>query len=207
MGVHLSSSSRRLIERAIRQKYAMVSVSPEGQFRYPTGRAPMKQLGYDSQIIQQLPRDVVSSYCGVGNPFSLGHLEKGERVLDIGCGTGVDSLVAAMKVGRRGMVAGIDMTREMLARARENLSRTRLSNVSLQLASAEALPFSDECFEVIISNGVFNLVPDKLIAPLTPSPSDPQSPCQGEKPKGLGLLQWPHSAQSFGTNSARLVWA
>ena len=98
------------------------------------------------------------------NPFSLGHLEKGERVLDIGCGTGVDSLVAAMKVGQHGMVAGIDMTREMLARARENLSRTRLSNVSFQLASAEALPFWDECFEVIISNGVFNLVPDKLLA-------------------------------------------
>jgi len=164
MGAHLSSSSRRLIEQAIRQKYAMVSVSPEGQFRYPTGRASMKQLGYDSQIIKRLPKDVVSSYCGVGNPFSLGHLEKGERVLDIGCGTGVDSLVAAMKVGQHGMVAGIDMTREMLARARENLSRTRLSNVSFQLASAEALPFWDECFEVIISNGVFNLVPDKLLA-------------------------------------------
>ena len=97
----------------------------------------------------------------MGNPFSLGPLNPGEAVLDIGCGAGVDTLVAARLVGPQGRVVGIDATEEMLNRARANLAQTSLAHVSLEVASAEALPFPDREFDVIISNGVFNLTIDK----------------------------------------------
>lgn len=164
MGLHLSISLRRRIAEAIRQKYLKVSVSPEGQFRYPTGRAGLERLGYPSETILRLPKGAVASYCGVGNPFTLGPLREGDLVLDIGCGSGVDTFVAATKVGPKGMAVGIDMTREMLVRAKEGLNQTSLSNVSFHLASAEALPFWPESFDAVISNGVFNLIPDKAKA-------------------------------------------
>lgn len=162
--VRLSASSTRRIEEAIRQKYAMVSVTPEGHFRYPTGRAGLERLGYALEIIERLPPGAISSYCGVGNPFTLGFLGEGETLLDIGCGGGADTFVAAMKVGPKGGAVGIDITWEMLVRAKENLRGTSLGKVSFYLASAEELPFADESFDVVISNGVFNLIPDKAKA-------------------------------------------
>lgn len=160
----LSASSRKLIEETIRKKYAAVSMKNEGQFRYPTGRAGLEQLGYPPEIIEQLPQGAISSYCGVGNPFTLFSLPEGEAVLDIGCGGGADTLVAALMVGPKGTAVGIDMTWEMVALARKNLKPGFFGNAFFQLASAEALPFSNETFHVVISNGVFNLVPDKLLA-------------------------------------------
>lgn len=162
MGTDLLPSHRRLIEQAIREKYAKVSECPDGQFRYPTGRAGLEKLGYCPETLDFLPPEAMRSYCGVGNPFSLGPVERGESVLDIGCGTGVDTLVAATKVGADGRAVGIDMTWEMLAQARASLRNSFLENVAFQLASAEDLPFRDESFHVAISNGVFNLIPDKL---------------------------------------------
>jgi ubiquinone/menaquinone biosynthesis C-methylase UbiE len=118
-------------------------------------------LNYDPGVIQELPDTIVSTYCGVGNPFTLGPINRGDTVLDIGCGTGVDTFVAAKSVGTEGKVVGIDMTWQMLARARENLKDISLGNVFFQIASAEDLPFPDESVDVVISNGVFNLIPDK----------------------------------------------
>jgi ubiquinone/menaquinone biosynthesis C-methylase UbiE len=106
----------------------------------------------------------MATYCGVGNPFSLGPINRGESVLDIGCGAGADTFVAAKMVGAEGRVIGIDMTPEMLARARKNLQEISLQIVSFHKASAEELPFRDESFDVVISNGVFNLIPDKARA-------------------------------------------
>ncbi len=106
----------------------------------------------------------MASYCGVGNPFTLGPIHKGGAVLDIGCGGGIDTFFAALMVGPEGKAVGIDMIPEMLARARENLRDTPLTNVTFQEASAENLPFLDESFDVVISNGVFNLIPDKAKA-------------------------------------------
>jgi arsenite methyltransferase len=157
----LTGDDRRRIQEGIRKKYAKVALSPEGYFRYPTGKAALEKLKYDSQLINDLPLEVISSYCGVGNPFQLGPIYTGEWVLDVGCGGGVDALVAAMMVSSTGKVIGIDVVYEMLTRARENLRRTSLNNVVFQESSAEALPFSDESFDVVISNGAFNLIPDK----------------------------------------------
>ena len=160
----LTSQDRKRIEEGIRGKYTKVSDSPEGLFQYPTGRAGLEALNYDSELIQALPDSAVASYCGVGNPFTLGVIRKSEAVLDIGCGAGIDTIVAAMMVGPAGTVVGIDMVPEMLARARENLRMTDLKNVIFEEAYGEKLPFADGGFDVVISNGAFNLIPDKAKA-------------------------------------------
>lgn len=157
----LTAEDRKRIEEGLQQKYAKVSVNPAGLFRYPTGRSGLEALDYNAHIIQSLPEAAVASYCGVGNPFALGPIREGETVLDIGCGGGVDTFFAAVTVGPRGKAVGIDMTPEMLDRARKNLRQTSLKNVTFQEATAEHLPFPGNSFDVVISNGVFNLVPDK----------------------------------------------
>jgi arsenite methyltransferase len=149
------------IEDGIREKYRKVAVDPEGLFKYPTGRAGLNALKYNDDFIEVLPESVAAAYCGVGNVFSLGPIHESEKVLDVGCGAGVDTLIAGMVVGPEGHVIGVDIVPDMLKRANRNLREVPISNVSFQQASAEGLPFPDESFDVVISNGVFNLVPDK----------------------------------------------
>jgi len=161
MKPEFNSDERKRILESIQEKYKGVAISPEGKFSYPTGRAGLEGQKYDPEILNALPEDVLACYCGVGNPFSLGPVNKGEAVLDIGCGAGVDTLVAAIMVGSEGGVVCLDLIPEMLNRARRNREKTFLKNVALQEGSAEQLPFPDEAFDVIISNGVFNLIPDK----------------------------------------------
>ncbi len=161
MGTNFTDEDKKRIREGITAKYSKVAVSPEGNFKYPTGQAGLEGQHYDPEILKALPEEILSSYCGVGNPFSLGPINKGEAVLDVGCGAGVDTLVAAMMVGPEGKVVGIDLTSEMLGRARANLEKTSLGNVSFQEGSAEDLPFPDESFDVVLSNGVINLIPDK----------------------------------------------
>jgi arsenite methyltransferase len=150
------------IEAGIRDKYARVAENPQGLFAYPTGRSGIEGLGYDPELVNALPEAVISSYCGVGNPFSLGTINKGDAVLDIGCGAGVDTIIAGMMVGPAGKVVGIDIVPEMLERAESNLSMTDLHNITFKKASGENLPFEDAEFDAVISNGVINLVPDKV---------------------------------------------
>ena len=164
MQATFTANDRTRIERVIRGKYAKAARSPEGLFRYPTGRAGMESLRYDPATISALPEPAVASYCGVGNPFSLGPLHPGEKVLDIGCGGGVDTLIAGLALGSAGQAVGIDATPEMIKRARQNLHDVPLANVTFLAASAEELPFANQSFEVLISNGVFNLIPDKASA-------------------------------------------
>ena len=164
MEARFNSDERKRIREGISEKYKKVAISPEGKFNYPTGRAGLKGMKYDPEVLKTLPEDVLALYCGVGNPFCLGPLNKDEIVLDIGCGAGVDTLIAAIAVGPQGSVTGIDLIPEMLKRARANLRKTSLKNVTFQKGSAERLPFSDETFDVVISNGVFNLIPDKAMA-------------------------------------------
>lgn len=160
----LTTEDKKRIEAGIRGKYTKVAVSPEGLFQYPTGRAGLEALNYDDGLIRALPQNIAASYCGVGNPFALGPINEGEAVLDIGCGAGADTFIAAMIVGPQGKAVGIDMVSEMLERAEGNLREISLKNVSFRQASAEELPFPDESFHVVISNVVFNLIPDKLRA-------------------------------------------
>ena len=160
----LTAEDKKRIEEGVFEKYAKVAVNPYGLFNYSTGRAGLESLKYDPNILRSLPEAVLDSFCGVGNPFSLGEIRNGESVLDIGCGGGVDTMIAAMMTGPAGRAVGIDLTPEMVDRAKQNLRLTELKNVSFQNSSAEDLPFRDQEFDVVISNGVFNLVPDKLKA-------------------------------------------
>jgi SAM-dependent methyltransferase len=164
MDAELTLQDQKRIEESIRGKYVKVAVSPEGLFRYPPGRAGLEALHYAPQIIQDLPESVAAAYCRVGNPFTLGPLRPGEAVLDIGCGAGVDSLIAARMVGPEGKVRGIDLVPEMLNRAKENARLVGAGNVEFTEGAAEELPFPDAGFDVVISNGVFNLVVDKVKA-------------------------------------------
>jgi arsenite methyltransferase len=150
----------RLLKTEIRRTYASVSESPETEFIFPTGRAWAEDLGYPPELAN-VPDSAVESFAGVANPFSLGRLEPGEQVLDLGSGAGTDSLVAAQMVGADGAVTGIDMTPEMVAKARASADRMGLENVSFTEAEAERLPFASESFDVVISNGVIDLIPDK----------------------------------------------
>jgi ubiquinone/menaquinone biosynthesis C-methylase UbiE len=108
-----------------------------------------------------VPDGSAQSFAGVANPFSLGELAPGERVLDLGSGAGTDSLVAAQMVGREGHVTGVDMTPEMVAKARASAAEQGAENVEFVESEAERLPFADESFDVVISNGVIDLIPEK----------------------------------------------
>jgi SAM-dependent methyltransferase len=164
MSVHLTDQDRSRIEASIREKYARVALGATGLFRYPTGVTGLRTLNYDPAMLKSLPETVLESFCGVGNPFSLGEIRPGESVLDIGCGGGVDTLIAATMAGPTGRAVGTDMSHEMVERAKRNLSLTDLTNVTFHEVSAETLPFPDADFDVVISSGVFNLIPDKLKA-------------------------------------------
>jgi len=164
METRFSQDERARIYQEIRRKYARAAQSLAGLFRYPTGRSGLESLGYDPALMKRLPEQTVASFCGVGNPFSLGPLTPGDKVLDIGCGGGMDTLVAAFLVGPTGQAVGIDATAEMIQRARQNQLEVPLARVAFLPASAEALPFRAQSFHVVISNGVFNLIPDKASA-------------------------------------------
>ncbi len=149
------------LKSEIKRTYAEVSQEPEKDFIFPTGREWAQDLDYSEELLARVPEAAVESFAGVANPFSLGELEPEERVLDLGCGAGTDTLVAAQMVGPKGHVTGIDMTPEMLAKARSAAEEMGLANVELVEGEAEKLPFEDETFDVVISNGVIDLVPDK----------------------------------------------
>jgi SAM-dependent methyltransferase len=149
-----------LLKSEIRKTYASVSQEPEKDFIFPTGRAWAEDLDYPGELAR-VPDSAVESFAGVANPFTLGRLEPGERVLDLGSGAGTDSLVAAQMVGPEGHVTGIDMTPEMLAKARAAAEEMGAENVEFVESEAEQLPFADGSFDVVISNGVIDLIPDK----------------------------------------------
>jgi arsenite methyltransferase len=148
------------LKSEIKKTYARVSTKPEEDFVFPTGRAWAEDLGYPEELAD-VPDSGVESFAGVANPFSLGRLKPGERVLDLGSGAGTDSLVAARMVGPGGSVTGIDMTPEMLDKARRSAAEMGAENVEFVEGEGEKLPFADASFDVVISNGVIDLIPDK----------------------------------------------
>jgi arsenite methyltransferase len=161
MQSQIAADDLKKIEEGIRVKYKQVAKSPECQFKYPTGKKGLETLNYDRTIIDNLPDAVAFSYCGVGNPLSAAKIDKGEQVLDVGCGAGVDTIIASMMTGPTGRVVGIDIVPEMIEKAETNLKMTDRNNVTFQKTSGEDLPFPETTFDIVISNGVINLIPDK----------------------------------------------
>jgi len=161
VAVEVEGLDIELLRSEIQRTYAAVSREPDRDFMFPTGRAWAEDLGYPAELLARIPDASCESFAGVANPFSLGPLEPGEDVLDIGCGAGMDSLIAAQMVGPAGSVTGIDMTPEMAAKARRSIDEMGLATLTVVEGSAERLPFSDSSFDVVISNGVIDLIPDK----------------------------------------------
>ncbi len=151
-----------VLRSAISTEYRDVALNPQKGFHFHTGRPLAKILGYDDELVKVVPENSVSSFAGTGNPFSLGTIRPDEKVVDVGCGAGFDSLIAAHMVGNDGRVIGIDMTPEMLQKAQGAMEVAGLNNVEFREGVAEALTVDDNWADVVISNGVLNLCPDKL---------------------------------------------
>jgi arsenite methyltransferase len=145
----------------IRKTYTDVSTDAEQDFIFPTGRAWAEDLGYPQPELSRVPEATVESFAGVANHWPLGRIESGAVVLDLGCGAGTDLLIAAHMTGLDGRVIGVDMTPSMLERARASAEEMGLDNVELHESLIEALPLEDGCVDVVISNGVIDLVPEK----------------------------------------------
>ncbi|HKW73256.1 MAG TPA: methyltransferase domain-containing protein [Candidatus Dormibacteraeota bacterium] len=146
----------------IKLKYSDVANEPVKGFHFHVGRPLARMLDYPMEDVDALPDAVVESFAGVNNPFSMGDLKPDEHVLDVGSGAGFDSILAAKMIGPRGHVIGVDMTPEMRAKANANVTLVGLDNVEFRDGLAEQLPVEDSSIDVAISNGVINLVPDKL---------------------------------------------
>ena len=159
--VGVARINREVLRRSISEKYGAVATNPELGFHFHTGRPLALMLGYAGDQIDKLPASNVESFAGTGNPFLFGNLRPGERVVDVGCGAGLDTLIAAQQVGPSGHVVAVDMTAEMRAKTESGARAMGLANVAVREGFAEALPIEDGSADVIISNGVVNLCPDK----------------------------------------------
>jgi arsenite methyltransferase len=149
------------LRRAIQAEYAEVALEPAKGFHFHTGRPLARMLAYEDEWLEGIPEPSIASFAGTGNPFSLGRPPRGARVVDVGSGAGIDSLIAARMVGPEGAVIGVDMTPAMLERARGSARAAGLANVEFREGYAEALPVPQGWANVVISNGVLNLMPDK----------------------------------------------
>jgi SAM-dependent methyltransferase len=149
------------LRQAIQEEYQEVAESPQKGFHFHTGRPLAHLLGYPAEWLDGIPETSIESFAGTGNPFQLGELQPGEHVVDVGCGAGIDSLIAAKMVGAEGQVIGVDMTPAMLNKARHAATESGRENVQFRQGYGEALPVPDGWADVVISNGVLNLLPDK----------------------------------------------
>ena len=150
------------LRSAIQDEYTDVAACPTKGFHFHTGRLLAYRLGYPAYRVAALPDSVVESFAGVGNPFSLGEPAAGETVLDLGSGAGFDVLQAAAMVGPEGLAIGVDMTPAMVQKARENAQVLGLANAEFREGYLEDLPVADDSIDLVISNGVLNLCPDKV---------------------------------------------
>jgi len=155
------SESHEGIRASVRERFASIAATPEREKKFPIGPESAKNLGYDPEAIDRLPGSVTESFAGVGNPLCLGDIRPGETVLDLGSGAGLDCFLAAERVGSSGRVVGVDLTEEMIEKARENATALGARNVEFLCGPIEDLPLEDAVVDVAISNGVFNLCPDK----------------------------------------------
>jgi SAM-dependent methyltransferase len=158
------SLKREAIHRAVREMYSAVASEPRRRFHFPTGRAACERLGYPPQWLAALPERALESFAGVGFPFAAGAIREGDSVLDVGSGSGTDALICARLVGPGGRVYALDMTEPMRAKLRATAQAAGIGNIELLEGDAEAIPLADASVDVVTTNGVLNLVPDKARA-------------------------------------------
>jgi len=150
-----------VLREEIRKTYTEVATDQEREFIFPTGRSWATDLGYPEPELSRVPDGTVESFAGVANHWTLGRVEPGEVVLDLGCGAGTDLLIAAQMTGPAGRVIGVDMTAPMRATARSSAEAMGLENVELHEALLEDVPLADASVDIVTSNGVIDLLPDK----------------------------------------------
>jgi arsenite methyltransferase len=160
--VKAASVDTEELRRFIQAKYTEVATNPDAGFHFHNGRPLALMLGYNPSEIDSLPLATIDSFAGTGNPFMVGSLAEGEKVIDVGCGAGFDSLIAARRVGPTGRVLAVDMTEAMTEKARMAAKEMSLTNIDVRLGFAEAIPVEDGWADAVTSNGVVNLCPDKL---------------------------------------------
>lgn len=153
-----------VLRQKVREVYSKAATNPRGKLPFPVGRAFAEQVGYPRELLDSLPELLSESFAGVSNVAIFAEIPEGTTVLDIGCGAGLDSHIAANKTGAAGHVIGIDFSEEMVAKARESIAITSSSNIEFHTAPAESLPFQSRFFDIVIANGIFNLNPfrDKI---------------------------------------------
>jgi len=149
------------IRARVRERFARLATDPSSEQEFAIGLESAIALGYDSDAMMSLPPEATASFAGVGNPLALADLRAGEIVADIGCGSGVDLLLAARRVAERGRVIGVDQSPEMMRRARQAVAKQELGWVELREGEADHLPIESASVDVVITNGVFNLCLDK----------------------------------------------
>ena len=158
---NLPKISLKELRVEIQKEYANVALDPNKGYHFHTGRKLANILGYDEALYADLPEANIASFAGTGNPFSVGDIHAGETVVDVGSGAGFDSLIASRLVGSAGRVVGVDMTPEMLSKARAGAEAMGATHVEFREGLAESLPIPDRFADVVISNGVLNLTLDK----------------------------------------------
>jgi arsenite methyltransferase len=158
----ISNISGATLWQAIKKEYENVAVNPNKGYHFHTGREAASRIGYDKKLYDNVPENNIASFAGTGNPFNLGPINSGDIVIDVGSGSGFDSLVASKMVGPEGRVIGIDMTPAMLEKARKGAAEMGATNVEFREGKAENLPLPDDYADIIISNGVLNLTLDKM---------------------------------------------
>lgn len=149
------------LEQKVKKMYRDVAMNPAGEYHFEMGRGLAEKLGYEKTDLDRIPSAAIESFAGVGYYFDMANLKQGDNVLDLGSGSGMDSFIASLKVGPSGKVAGVDMTPEQLEKAEHLRRGHQFENVSFHKSYIENLPFPDKSFDVVISNGVINLIPDK----------------------------------------------
>ena len=152
---------RKHIFEAVQLMYTEVATEPKKTFHFPTGRPACEFVGYPDEQLDAIPTQAVESFAGVGYPFVVGAVRVGNHVLDIGSGSGTDVLLAARIVGPEGKIYGLDMTQAMRTKLRQNVDKMGITNVTLLAGNAEEIPLPDAAVDVVTSNGVLNLVPNK----------------------------------------------
>lgn len=149
------------IKFAVKEKYGQVASTPGAKFNFPVGKKFAESVGYSRELLDKLPTSIWESFTGAGNPQPYIDIKLGEKVLDLGCGAGLDLYLYAQAIGSDGKVYGLDISQEMIAKARHNMEMLNVQNVEFLCAPADSIPLPDESVDIVTANGIYNLSPDK----------------------------------------------